>query len=49
MVIAGKLQSFARPSYRIAVAGRVFHAVLSWHCQAQRPAAKAPLAGDSVD
>jgi len=28
MVIAdGKLQSFARPSYRIAVAGDVFHAL----------------------
>jgi hypothetical protein len=48
MVIAGKLQSFAGPSYRIAVAGRVFHAVLSF-IAGQRPAAKAALAGRSVD
>jgi hypothetical protein len=27
VIAGGKLQSFARPSYRIAVAGDVFHAL----------------------
>jgi hypothetical protein len=49
MVMAGKLQSFASPSYRIGVAARVFHALLSSHGGAQPPAAKAALAGQSVN